>query len=81
MKKLLLALLAVMMVFAFCACGDTQEQTGLDGSDKDITTLSGPADAASDSNLTVNNDEPRYTSDGELIVEKEYPASDGNLSE
>lgn len=80
MKKLLLALLAVMMVFTFCACGDTQEQTGLDGSD--AGTATGTEDVASGSDLEpVDEDEPRYTSDGELIVEVELPASDSNLTE
>ena len=81
MKKLLLAFLAVMMIFAFCACGDTQEQTGLDGSDAGLDgTTAG--DVASDSDLeTSNEDEPRYTSDGELIVEVELPASDTDLNE
>lgn len=78
MKKILAALLALMMIFAFCACGDTQEQQGLDGSDASTETV----DPASGSDLdTADEDEPRYTSDGELIVEVELPASDGDLSE
>ena len=76
MKKLLLALLALMMIFAFCACGETEEQTGLDGSDAGTETV------ASDGDLEpVDEDEPRYTSDGELIVEVELPASDTDLTE
>ena len=35
----------------------------------------------SDSNLQTDNDEPRYTSDGELIVEEELPASDSDITE
>ena len=78
MKKFLAALLALMMIFAFCACGDTQEQQGLDGSEAGTETV----DPASNSDLnTTDEDEPRYTSDGELIVEVELPASDSNLSE
>lgn len=78
MKKILAALLALMMIFAFCACGDTQEQQGLDGSDAGTESV----DPASNSDLnTTDEDEPRYTSDGELIVEVELPASDSNLSE
>ena len=78
MKKILAALLALMMIFAFCACGDTQEQQGLDGSEAGTESV----DPASNSDLnTTDEDEPRYTSDGELIVEVELPASDSNLSE
>jgi len=78
MKKFLAALLALMMIFAFCACGDTQEQQGLDGSEAGTESV----DPASNSDLnTTDEDEPRYTSDGELIVEVELPASDSNLSE
>ena len=77
MKKILAALLALMMIFAFCACGDTQDQQGLDGSNAGTTS-----DTASGSDLeVVDPDEPRYTSDGELIVEVELPASDSDLSE
>ncbi|MBQ2765298.1 MAG: hypothetical protein IJO94_01010 [Firmicutes bacterium] len=78
MKKILAALLALMMIFAFCACGDTQEQQGLDGTEAGSEVV----DPASGSDLEeVDPDEPRYTSDGELIVEVELPASDSNLSE
>lgn len=77
MKKLLTTLLAVIMLFAFCACGSSnQEQTGLDGADTTETT-----DAASGSDLKTDPDAPRYTSDGELIVEEDLPASDSDLSE
>lgn len=78
MKKILAALLALMMIFAFAACGDTQEQTGLDGVDQ--TEIN--QNYTSDSNLEeFNEDAPRYTSDGELIVEEPLPASDGDLTE
>lgn len=75
MKKFLLALLAALMIFAFSACGSTNEdQTGTDSdtTEEDVTT---------DSDLTVDEDEPRYTSDGDLIVEEERPASDSDLTE
>ncbi|MBQ4092346.1 MAG: hypothetical protein IJO94_02300 [Firmicutes bacterium] len=72
MKKFLLAILAVMTIFAFCACGDTQEQTGLDGAEEVVT---------SDGDIIIVEEEPRYSSDGELIVEVELPASDGDLTE
>jgi hypothetical protein len=74
MKKILVALLALMMIFAFAACGDTQEQTGLDGAESDAPVVSG-------SDIEVDPDAPRYTSDGELIVEEPLPASDGDLTE
>ena len=80
MKKILAALLALMMIFAFGACGDTdQVQSGLESSDTNTETV----DPASNSDLETEDkeDEPRYTSDGELIVEVELPASDSDLNE
>ena len=80
MKKILAALLALMMIFAFCACGDTdQVQSGLESSDTNTETV----DPASNSDLETEDkeDEPRYTSDGELIVEVELPAADSDLNE
>ncbi|MBR5329347.1 MAG: hypothetical protein IKV45_03990 [Firmicutes bacterium] len=76
MKKILAALLALMMIFAFAACGDTQEQTGLDGVDGDKAPVVSGSDIEE-----VDPDAPRYTSDGELIVEEPLPASDGDLTE
>lgn len=79
MKKLLATLLAVIMLFTFCACGSSdQEQTGLDGTDKTEAT---DTDTASGSDLKTDPDAPRYTSDGELIVEEDIPASNSDLSE
>ena len=75
MKKFLAALLALMMIFAFAACGDTQEQTGLDGVEGE------KAPVVSGTDIEVDEDAPRYTSDGELIVEEPLPASDGDLTE
>lgn len=75
MKKILLALLTALMLFAFSACGSTDDQTGTDsngGTEENI---------ASESDLSVDEDEPRYTSDGDLIVEEERPASDSDLTE
>lgn len=83
MKKILAALLALMLIFAFCACGDTQEQQGLDGSDTETVDPASNSDLETeeDNTETEEDDEPRYTSDGELIVETELPASDGDLTE
>ena len=73
MKKIILALLAGLMIFSFSACGNTADNAeGTDGTNESVT---------SDSNLQTDNDEPRYTSDGELIVEEELPASDTDLTE
>lgn len=81
MKKVLATLLAVVVLFTFCACGSSnQEQTGLDGADQtqDADTQQ---DTTSGSDLKTDPDAPRYTSDGELIVEEDLPASDSDLSE
>lgn len=76
MKKILFALFAVLMIFAFSACGSSSSKSDTDsGGDTDQTTVT------SDSDLTTDSDEPRYTSDGDLIVEEERPASDSDLSE
>lgn len=75
MKKILLSLLAGLMIFSFCACGSAEENA--DNAEKDSTEA-----VTSGSDLEVEtNDEPRYTSDGELIVEQELPASDSDLEE
>ena len=76
MKKILLALLAALMIFAFSACGSTDEQTGKDNNgDK-------KEDIASDSDLSADEEEkPNYSSDGDLVVEEERPASDSDLTE
>ena len=75
MKKLFLALFAAMMIFSFCACGNS-ETTNLDPADVPQTE---DGSVASDGSLIPDPDEPRYTSDGELIVEEEVPASDSDL--
>lgn len=73
MKKILLALLAGLMIFSLSACGNTTDNA----EDTDNAT----ENVTSDSNLEPESDEPRYTSDGELIVEEELPASDTDLNE
>ena len=73
MKKILLALLAGLMIFSFSACGNTAENAEDSDNAAESVTF--------DSNLETDNDEPRYTSDGELIVEEELPASDSDLTE
>ena len=71
MKKWLLALLAGLMVFAFCACGNTTAETE-EETDTEVV--------ASDSDAEVVVEE--YTSDGELIVDSsEAPATDSDLEE
>jgi len=75
MKKILLALLAALMLFAFSACGNTDGETGNDNTGDTEENI------ASDSDLNADEDEPRYTSDGDLIVEEERPASDSDLTE
>ena len=79
MKKFLLALLAAIMIFSFCACG-SEDTTSLDPADA-AETETGDGTVASDGSLMPDPDEPRYTSDGELIVEEEIPASDSDLTE
>ena len=73
MKKIILALLAGLMIFSFRACGNTADNA--EGTDETTESVT------SDSNLQTDNDEPRYTSDGELIVEEELPASDSDITE
>lgn len=75
MKKILLALLAALMIFAFSACGNTDDQTGKDNNEDKKENV------ASDSDLSADEEKPSYTSDGDLIVEKERPASDSDLTE
>lgn len=85
MKKILFALLAAMTIFSFCACGGSGKTTSLDPADKDTAaetaegTQEGSGTVASDGSLMPDPNAPRYTSDGELIVEEEIPASDGDL--
>lgn len=76
MKKILLALLAGLMIFSFSACGNTADNAK-DTQNNNATT----EDVTSGADLEAQNDEPRYTSDGELIVEEELPASDSDLTE
>ncbi len=75
MKKILLALLATLMIFTFSACGNTNGQTENDNNGDTEENI------ASDSDLSADKEEPRYTSDGDLIVEEERPASDSDLTE
>ena len=76
MKKILVALLAGLMIFSFAACGNSSKNADDAEKEEAGTTESG----TSDSDIATNADEPRYTSDGELIVEEELPASDSDIT-
>ena len=76
MKKILVALLAGLMIFSFAACGNSSKNADDAEKEEAGTTES----VSSDSDIDTNADEPRYTSDGELIVEEELPASDSNIT-
>lgn len=76
MKKILVALLAGLMIFSFAACGNSSKNADDAEKEEAGTTES----VSSDSDIDTNTDEPRYTSDGELIVEEELPASDSDIT-
>ncbi len=76
MKKILVALLAGLMIFSFAACGNSSKNADDAEKEEAGTTES----VSSDSDIDTNADEPRYTSDGELIVEEELPASDSDIT-
>lgn len=76
MKKILVALLAGLMIFSFAACGNSSKNADDAEKEEAGTTES----VTSDSDIDTNADEPRYTSDGELIVEEELPASDSDIT-
>lgn len=76
MKKFLAALLAGLMIFSFAACGNSSDNA--DNAEKEEAGTTEPV--SSDSNIDTNADEPRYTSDGELIVEEDLPASDSDIT-
>ena len=76
MKKILVALLAGLMIFSFAACGNSSKNADDAEKEEAGTTKS----VTSDSDIDTNADEPRYTSDGELIVEEELPASDSDIT-
>ena len=76
MKKIIVALLAGLMIFSFAACGNSSKNADDAEKEEAGTTES----VTSDSDIDTNADEPRYTSDGELIVEEELPASDSDIT-
>ena len=76
MKKILVALLAGLMIFSFAACGNSSQNADDAEKEEAGTTES----VTSDSDIDTTADEPRYTSDGELIVEEELPASDSDIT-
>ena len=76
MKKILVALLAGLMIFSFAACGNSSKNADDAEKEEAGTTES----VSSDSDIDTNAGEPRYTSDGELIVEEELPASDSDIT-
>lgn len=76
MKKILVALLAGLMIFSFAACGNSSKNADDAEKEEAGTTES----VSSDSDIDTNADEPRYTSDGELIVEEDLPASDSDIT-
>ena len=76
MKKILVALLAGLMIFSFAACSNSSKNADDAEKEEAGTTES----VTSDSDIDTNADEPRYTSDGELIVEEELPASDSDIT-
>ena len=76
MKKILLALFAGLMIFAFSACGSTSGNASSSDSESTVTE----EDVTSNSDLKEDETTERYTSDGDLIEEENLPASDSNLS-
>ena len=74
--KMVTLSLMLILAFSFAACGNSSKNADDAEKEEAGTTES----VSSDSDIDTNADEPRYTSDGELIVEEELPASDSDIT-